>query len=68
MRHDSRLHRRLADERGVALIIALMATSDTGAAWVQALVAVTVTLTVVSGVRYLLAWRRVAVPAGVRAA
>jgi CDP-diacylglycerol--glycerol-3-phosphate 3-phosphatidyltransferase len=52
----------------VAMVLALMAASDTGAAWVQLLVAATVALTVASGVRYLIAWRRVAMPAGVRAA
>jgi CDP-diacylglycerol--glycerol-3-phosphate 3-phosphatidyltransferase len=51
----------------VAMVLALMAVPDTGAAWVQLLVAATVSLTVASGVRYLLAWRRTTVPARVRA-
>jgi CDP-diacylglycerol--glycerol-3-phosphate 3-phosphatidyltransferase len=52
----------------VAMVLALMAVPDPGAAWVQLLVAATVALTAASGVRYLLAWRRIAVPARVRAA
>jgi CDP-diacylglycerol--glycerol-3-phosphate 3-phosphatidyltransferase len=51
----------------VAMVLALMAVPDAGAAWVQVLVAATVALTVASGVRYLIAWRRIAAPARVRA-
>jgi CDP-diacylglycerol--glycerol-3-phosphate 3-phosphatidyltransferase len=41
----------------VAMVLALMAAPDAGALWVQALVAVTVVLTVASGLRYGAAWR-----------
>ena len=50
----------------VAMVLALMAVPDTGALWVQLLVAATVALTVASGARYLVAWRRATVPARVR--
>jgi CDP-diacylglycerol--glycerol-3-phosphate 3-phosphatidyltransferase len=41
----------------VAMVLALMAAPDTGALWIQALVACTVALTVISGLRYATAWR-----------
>jgi CDP-diacylglycerol--glycerol-3-phosphate 3-phosphatidyltransferase len=52
----------------VAMVLALMAIEDPGTWWVQLLVAATVGLTLASGGRYLLAWRRTAIPAGMRTA
>jgi phosphatidylglycerophosphate synthase len=42
----------------VAMVLALMAVADPQAMWVQALVAATVALTVVSGVGYLRSYSR----------